>query len=229
MQRRERDYGLTWIGVVVVFGILALLAGLLFPGIGGHGCGESAGRAAAGTSVRSIVAALKSYHNDYGHFPEIRKPRTDRKFVVYVGDPACKMSESSNGALFDVLRAIPRGPNANHALNPRQQKYFEARIARNPKYPRDGFGDGPQFSAKDQGCLFDPWGRQYCIAFTTDGSGTLDLSAVYSDLAGPEHLIRSPVAAFSLGKDGIPGGKGYEGKFRKPASSQVPDDIFSWW
>jgi hypothetical protein len=61
-----------------------------------------------------------------------------------------------------------------------------------------------------------------------DDSGTLDLSAVYSDLAGPEHLIRSPVAAFSLGKDGIPGGKGCEGKFRKPASSEPPDDIVSW-
>jgi hypothetical protein len=33
---------------------------------------------------------------------------------------------------------------------------------------------------------------------------------------------------FSPGKDGIPGGKGYEGKFRKPASSEPPDDIVSW-
>jgi hypothetical protein len=33
---------------------------------------------------------------------------------------------------------------------------------------------------------------------------------------------------FSPGKDGIPGGKGYEGKFRKPASSEPPDDIASW-
>ena len=33
---------------------------------------------------------------------------------------------------------------------------------------------------------------------------------------------------FSLGKDGIPGGKGCEGKFRKPASSEAPDDIVSW-
>ena len=125
-------------------------------------------------------------------------------------------------------RDIPRGPNANHALNPKQQKYFEGRVAREPKTPRSGFADGTTFSAADQGCLFDPWGHQYCIVFSMDGSGTLDLSAVYSDLAGPEHLIRRPVAAFSLGKDGIPGGKGYEGKFRKPASSEAPDDVFSW-
>ncbi|MEQ1853940.1 MAG: hypothetical protein ABMA01_20405 [Chthoniobacteraceae bacterium] len=75
-----------------------------------------------------------------------------------------------------------------------------------------------------------------------DDSGTLDLSAVYSDLAGPEHLIRSPVAALPpmsakmsgrltsfLARQGPhPGGKGYEGKFRKPSSSEPPDDIVSW-
>jgi hypothetical protein len=33
---------------------------------------------------------------------------------------------------------------------------------------------------------------------------------------------------FSLGKDSIPGEKGYEGKFRKPASSEAPDDVVSW-
>ena len=41
-------------------------------------------------------------------------------------------------------------------------------------------------------------------------------------------IARPPVAAFSPGKDGIPGGKGYEGKFLKPASTEPPDDIASW-
>jgi hypothetical protein len=31
----------------------------------------------------------------------------------------------------------------------------------------------------------------------------------------------------SPGRDGIPGGQGYEGKFRKPASGKPPDDIVS--
>jgi type II secretory pathway pseudopilin PulG len=225
MQRREREPGITWLRVIVTLIILAVLAGLLFPTINNSPPDR---RSEAAVVVRNTVFALKSYHNDYGHFPEIGKPGTGGKFAVYVGDPACKMSESSNSALFDVLRAIPRGPNANHALNPRQQKYFKAQKARDPEKPRSGFADGPEFSAKDQGCLFDPWGRQYCIVFTTDGSDSLDLSAVYSDLAGPEHLLRVPAAAFSLGKDGVPGGKGYEGKSRKPSFSEATDDIVSW-
>jgi hypothetical protein len=65
----------------------------------------------------------------------------------------------------------------------------------------------------------------------------------FSNPAGPEHLIRSPVAALPpmsakmsgrhpsfLARQGRhpPGGKGYEGKFRKPASNEPPDDIVSW-
>ena len=61
-----------------------------------------------------------------------------------------------------------------------------------------------------------------------DDSGTLDLSAIYSDLAGPENLIRMPVAAFSLGKDGIVGGKGYEEKLRPSSPNEKPDDAVSW-
>ena len=174
-----------------------------------------------------MVSALKSYYDDYGHFPEIVTPLPNGKKMICVGDPARKISSGPNSLLFDVLRDIPRGANTNHALNPRQQKYYEGPVAKDPKNPRAGFADGPEFSTTDQGCDFDPWGRQYCIVFSTDGSDKLDVSAVYSDLAGPEHLIPNP-SAFSLGKDGIPGGKGYEGKFRKPASSEPPDDVVSW-
>ena len=185
-------------------------------------------RSATQVAVRNIVAALRSYHTDYGHFPEIVKPLPNGKKVICIGDPACKISDGANSLLFDVLRAIPRGANANHALNPHQQKYFEMGRAKDPKNPRDGFADGSEYPEALQGCLFDPWGRQYCIVFTMDDSGTIDLSAVYSDLAGPEHLIRQPVVAFSLGKDGKPGGKGYEGKLLKPKSNEPPDDTVSW-
>ena len=103
-------------------------------------------------------------------------------------------------------------------------------MARDPKAPRSGFADGPAFPPSLQGCLFDPWGRQYCIVFTMDDSGTLDLSPIYSDLAGPENIIPNSAVAFSLGKDGIVGGKGYEGKFLNPSSShgEVQDDVVSW-
>ena len=226
MHPREREVGLSSKRVLVVLAISAVLFVLLLPAI--YNPPTPGGRAEAAATVRNIVNALRSYENDYGHFPEIVKPGPSGRVVICVGDPACKISDGPNKLLFDVLRAIPRGANANHALNPKKQKYFEMALAKDPKKPCSGFADGPKFSAADQGSFFDPWGRQYCIVFTTDGSGTLDLSGVYSDLAGPENLIRFPCAVFSLGKDGIPGGKGYEGKFRKPATNEAPNDVVSW-
>jgi hypothetical protein len=203
MQRKEREAGKIADGVAsglsvafwsaVIFGVAVVVWGLLFPRIGGPS--ESAPHARSGTAVRNIVNALKSYQHDYGHFPEIGKPLPDGKRMIFIGDPACKISSGPNSLLFDVLRAIPHGANVNHALNPHQQKYFEMGKAKDSKVPRDGFADGPEFPELLQGCLFDPWGRQYCVVFTMDDSGTIDLSAVYSDLASPEHLIRSPVAA----------------------------------
>ena len=226
MTPRKREVGLTWIEVLVVLAIVAVLMGLLFPNVSSRNIGTR--RTVAEMTVRNIVAALKSYHSDYGHFPEIVKPLPNGKKVICIGDPACKISDGPNSLLFDVLRDIPRGANANHALNPHQQKYFEAGQAQDPKNPRNGFADGSEFPAALQGCLFDPWGEQYCIVFTMDDSGTIDLSAVYSDLAGPENLIRQSVVAFSLGKDGKPGGKGYEGKLLKPKANEPPDDTVSW-
>ena len=114
--------------------------------------------------------ALKSYHYDYGHFTEIQEPAPGGKVVFYVGDRAYQACELPNSVIFDVLRAIPRGPNTDHALNPRKQKYFEGAKAKDSKHPRSGFADGSLSSGSDQGCLFDPWGHQYCIVFTTDDS-----------------------------------------------------------
>ena len=229
MQGNERDAGVkvpgalgrVTIALVIVFvgGVLVLLAFSVFTPFR-----SPPRRALAGVTIRNIVNALKLYHNDYGHFPEIGKPLTNGKRIVCVGDPACKASSGPNSLIFDVLRDIPRGPNANHALNPKQQKYFEDRAARDPKNPRGGFADGPEFADAIQGCLLDPWGRQYCIMFTMDDSGTVDVSAVYSDF----DIVRLPAVAFSLGKDGIVGGKGYEGRYRPLKATDSPDDAISW-
>ena len=53
---------------------------------------------------------------------------------------------------------------------------------------------------------------------------SVDVSAVYSDF----DIVRMPVVAFSLGKDGIVGGKGYEGRYRPLKATDSPDDAISW-
>lgn len=225
MQRREREYGLTRVEVIIGILILAVVAVLLNAAITSFA--TPARRAEATSVVRNIVNAVKSYEADYGHYPTVVEAAGLGEKPVCVGDPNCKISVGPNRLLFDLLRAIPRGLNAGHLLNPRRTKYVEMELAKDRKNPRSGFADGSTFSNAVQGCLFDPWGHQYCVAYKTDGSVGLDLSAVYSDLAGSEKMIPTSVAVFSLGNDGIVDGKDYPGRLCPP-SEEHPNDVVSW-
>ena len=217
---RFSQRGITLVEVVAVIGILFVLAALLFTGP--VPARESARRAKAQTILKDIITATENYKTDYGRYPRIA-PSMPGENMIGVGLPAAD-GTTINRDLFDVLRAIPRGANAKHALNARQTKYFEQPRATDPKHPREGFADGSQFPAVLQGTLFDPWGTPYCIVFETDSDGTLDLHTIYADVP----VVKSGIVAFSLGKDGKPGGKAYPGLTRKVGSKEAPDDIISW-
>lgn len=227
MQRRGHEAGSS--GIRVLAGIFVLLTVtvmivLLFPRFD-HG--GDVRRSLAHTTMGNIVLAVRNYKTDYGHYPQIGKPRPNGEEFIFIGDRAAG-AQISNRELFNVLRAIPRGANSGHALSPKRVVYHEDAIAKDLAAPRGGFADGPNFPAAIQGCLFDPWGRQYCNVIETDTDTTLDLGTIYSDLTGAENQVGSGVATFSLGKDGILGGATYRGKFHPPTSSQAPDDVVSW-
>ena len=224
------QHALTLVELLVIVAVIAVLIALAYPSIGSH---KPTGiRFKAATVVHVIANACKNYEADYGHFPAIEaaKGGSEKNRYLSFGDIPAGKCKVDNSQLFDVLRAIPRagGANAADALNPRKQKYFEQPIASDPKNPRDGFADGPTFHAAIQGQLFDPWGSQYCIILDTDGDGVIDMKEFYSDLAGPDHSVTSSVAVFSMGNNGIRGGKGYKGQFQKPNSSLLHDDVVSW-
>ncbi len=224
------QHALTLIELLVGIAVIAILVVLLIPAF--ISPRAPANRSKAGTVVKDIVNACKNYAIEYGHFPAIEaaKGGWEKNRYLSFGDIPAGKCKVDNGQLFDVLRAIPRagGANAADALNPNKQKYFEQPIAVDPKSPRDGFADGTTFPAAIQGQLLDPWGKQYCIILDTDGDEVIDMKEFFSDLTGPEQSVPFPVAAFSMAKDGQRGGKGYEGQFRKPNSSQPPDDVVSW-
>jgi prepilin-type N-terminal cleavage/methylation domain-containing protein len=218
----------TLIELLTVIAIIAVLMGLLFPAL--SGAKEQARRADAGTNVRNIVAACKSYYNDYGKFPPVTGALdgdVNTNGYYSFGDTSAGKCKVENSTLFDILRSINRGENNSYALNKRQQKYFEMGKAKDTKNPRGGFCDGNEFT-KSQGALMDPWGAQYCVVLDADDDGTIDMGAFYSDLAGAQNAIRASAVCFSMGKDNIRGGKGYEGKFRPTKSGEAPDDVVSW-
>jgi prepilin-type N-terminal cleavage/methylation domain-containing protein len=223
------QFAFTLIELITVIAIIAILMALLFPAI--SGAKDSARRGKAGTVVRSIVNACKNYQNDYGKFPPVPGASNGggtggatSNIYSSFGDMTNAHCKVNNNELFDVLRAIDRGSNAQHVLNRRQQKYFEEGKATDIKNPREGFADGKDFDDKVQGQLLDPWGTQYCIVLDGDGDETLKMTDFYSDLSDD---VRFSAVAFSLGKNGDLGGKGYK-SLRKPNSTEAPDDIVSW-
>ena len=231
---RRGGLAFTLIELVTVIAIIAILNALILPIIAM--ARENARRGKAATVVKSITNAGRSYATDYGKFPPIEaalvtagsggggENAEGNSFYSY-GDTETAKCKVANNQLFDVLRAIARGPNANHALNTRKQLYFEDLKGTDPKNPRDGFADGKGFSEGMQGQLLDPWGKQYCIVLDADQDGLLDLREFFVDLTDP---IRNTAVAFSMAKDGRIGGKGYEGRFRKEGSQEAPDDVASW-
>lgn len=224
--------GFTLIELITVIAIIAILMSILLPVIAM--VRETARRTKAATVVKSIVISCKNYATDYGKYPPIpgalvqasteNGGSTDGGSYYSYGDTETAKCKVPNSQLFDVLRAINRGPNGGNALNRRKQSYFEEPKANDPRNAREGFVDGQEFPSELQGQLLDPWGKQYCVVLDADGDGFLKMDAFFKDLAEP---VRTPAAAFSLAKNGEIGGKGYPGRLRSDART-APDDVISW-
>ena len=232
----------TLVELLTVIAIILVLMGLLFPAL--QGARDNARRTDAGTIVRNIVNAAKAYSNDYGKYPPIadalkteassggNSGQTQGSYYAY-GDleiGADKVGVSTN-QLFDVLRAIAASPhNDDHKLNRRQQKYFDGKKAADVviRKTRGGFADGQEFTDR-KGRFYDPWGTEYFIVLDADGNEEINVGAFWTDMADENGTVRFSAGAFSLGKDAVFGGKGYNGMFRKSSgSNEAPDDIVSW-
>ncbi len=210
----------TLIELLVVISVIAILMALLFPAL--NSVREQMRREQAHNDVLSIVNAVKNYQTEYGKLPRVTPASANAPDGdVLVGDADAKAA-IDNSALMDTLRAIARGLNERHALNPRQIIFLEGKIARAARAPRAGFADNAE--SEKRGCFYDPWGKQYCVVMDTDYGNSIDVAAQYSDFSG-ESAPRVTVGAFAMGKDGTLGTKG-DGKFRK--GDAISDDVLSW-
>jgi len=224
--RGPRTAAFTLIELLTVIAIIAILMALLLTGI--TGAKEQVRRSAAKAALIEILGACTSYQNDYGKFPPVDAALigdVNTNGLYAYGDTGEGKCAVTNDSLFDILRAIDRGVNKDHAMNRRRQSYLTAKVATGGANPRDGFCDGNEFPST-QGRFMDPWGGQYCVVLSA--SVSLDMSRFYSDLSGPMGVLHVPAAGFAMGKDGKRGGTGYEGRYQKPNSSEAADDIVSW-
>ena len=211
-QTRRLQLAFTLVELLTVIAIIAILMGLLLPAI--SIMIDRAHKADASTSCTGIVNAVRAYQTEYGKYPNALSTTPATPADVIVGDSSQGGATAGNEHLFDLLRAIPNGTNANHALNPRKVVFFEGRSAKNPATPKNGFGTG--------GAFFDPWGAQYCVALDMDTDNQLT-TLPYLDFNGTTKGPRTGVAAYSLGKDGK---LGINGNLRDSSGSS--DDVVTW-
>jgi len=224
--------GFTLIELLIVIAIIAILMGLLFPVF--RKVVDTTRSKEAKNNCLQIIAAVKQYHVEYGKYPEITGAERgsgsseDEVKDAVVGDEGVKAEnyQGSNNNLFNVLRAIDRGVNKDHALNPRRIVFFDGKAVADKDNPRSGFvnkGDSDK-----EGCFYDPWGRQYNVIIDSNYDHMLDVDQIYQDpdwkANGRPHI---GVGAFSMGKDNVIGGKKtLEGKYRE--REKVSDDVISW-
>ncbi len=207
----------TLMELLVVISIIAILMGLLFPAV--NSIREQMRRAQARNDVGNIVAAVKQFQTDYGKYPRVAAAPAAGD--VLVGDEDAKAT-IDNSALMDTLRAIDRGLNERHLLNPKRVVFLEGRTASDAKEPRAGFADKAE--SKKRGSFYDPWGRQYGVVMDTDNDNQITVAEQYSDFAG-DNAPRVGVGAFSPGRDNKLGSKG-DALYRK--GTTVSDDVISW-
>jgi len=130
--------GYSLIELLTVITIIAVLATLTVAVLGS--VKESARRVHAKSDLANIVAAIKAYETEYAVYPV--RPDQMGSEVTFAVD---------NSDLFNTLRAVPEGANAERKLNPRGIVYLEVPSVHDPAKPRSGIAHG---------CWYDPWGPQ---------------------------------------------------------------------
>ncbi len=227
----------TLIELLTVISIIAILMGLLFPAIGL--VKEQANKARAKNDVSNIVTAVRTYNVEYGKYPSIAEGGKSADPGGTIEDAMCgdeaagAESGTPNSLLFNTLRAIPEGINAEpiHGRNPKKIVFFEGRSVSNVAQPRGGFVDKEGAGASVKGSYFDPWGKQYTIILDQNYNNIVNLKKQYSDFTDSakddteDTGIRTGVAAFSMGKDnklGTGGNKVFK------SGNDTSDDVVSW-
>jgi prepilin-type N-terminal cleavage/methylation domain-containing protein len=192
----------TLIELLVVIAIIAILTGLGFPAY--HGVQEQSRRLQAKNDLIQIVSAVNAFMSEYGRYPLTPTPASDTSYGVAI----------TNDQLFNVLRGI------NLSENPRRIVFFSPPDAKNSNNPRSGISTAPT----SVGQYFDPWGKPYLIRLDTDYDN--QVRNPYSQNAGSAPYLRSGVAAWSFGKDGLSQSTAAMPTDKNTGANQ--DDIVSW-
>ncbi|MBU1856935.1 MAG: type II secretion system GspH family protein [Verrucomicrobia bacterium] len=144
---RRLSSGFTLLEVMLVIGIIAILAGLLFPVIIGMRARAKEKQAAAET--RTILMAIKAYRQEYGKWPAQIQATQDTTYIT------------NNWLVIQPLL----GSNVVHdgrRFNPKNKIFLNMQVNTN--------------NPDDVGNYLDPWGIPYVICMDEKEDNTLSIS-----------------------------------------------------
>jgi type II secretory pathway pseudopilin PulG len=223
---RPNSSGFSLVELLVIIGVLAVLAGIIFPML--SRAGVQAKTRAAKTEMKNLEAAIVAFDAAYGRFPAKATGAADLTFGYangVTGIPA-------NSEIMIILMDLNTGENINHALNPDRLSTFTPRQVCDTS--------SPGLSTQDHQ-LRDPWGRPYVITMDLDGDKrcrdafySTSISRVQpgqaqglnglTDNGNGYFELNSPVMIWSAGPDGryddAPGAKANAGANK--------DNLLSW-
>jgi prepilin-type N-terminal cleavage/methylation domain-containing protein len=199
-----RDRAFTLIELLVVIGVIAILAGLMFPVV--QQVLERAKKAQAKNDLIQIVTAVNAFYTEYGKYPLTPSTPADSAYDASM----------TNDKLFNELR------NSGIVTdNARGIAFISPPYAKDSANPKSGIAA----TGLNAGQYFDPWGKPYFVKVDTDYDNQIDNPYTADTGAGPLKL-RQGVVAWSVGKDAKLGNNG--DNLFKDANGVQSDDVISW-
>ena len=163
----------TLVEMLVVIVVIAILAGIAFPVIGGMNRKGKETKARA--EINAIVTAIKQYETDYGTLPYIPTSGTDvtKDFFITSMDNHDNYHKQYDEIMEILMNLRPDGHefDSSHERlgNLKNKRYLD------PPTKKVTPIDGTSSSLKSGYYFLDPWGRRYNIALDIGYDGKVNL------------------------------------------------------
>ena len=188
----RRSNAFTLIELLVVISIIGILAGLLLPALGV--AKNKAKVKLCQTEMNGLAAAIQQYETTYNRWPATNQSGVkDCTFGYYTNNPAAPAGTwyaAKNSEVMIILMDINAGVNLNHAKNPQQQIFFNAKPVNDSSFITPGFN-----TVDNQ--LYDPWGNPYVITLDMDYNDHAR-DALYSRQVVAQRTAGSPNGFYGL-------------------------------
>jgi type II secretory pathway pseudopilin PulG len=198
--------------MLVVIAIIGILAGILLPAL--QNVKAKAKIQKAKVDMANIAAAIRSYEATYERFPatkarELAAGTDDLTYgtgTILTGPGTI----ANNSELMEILldNDQPGGINANHARNPKAQRFLDAKMVG---------GTSPNGVSTFDWNFRDPWSKPYIITIDMNGDGKCrDILYKNAAVAAPgnvplygliraadgQYELNNAVMVWSMGPDG---------------------------